>query len=515
MTQARAALKYCLSNLQERDRFALMNFATTVNKYTDRLLPANTAEIERARKWVDDLEATGGTAIDDALTAALAMRSSDDTRNSTVVFFTDGQPTIGETEPEKILKNVAAKNTASTRIFTFGVGEDVNASMLDRLAEQTRAISTYVREAEDIEAKVSGLYGKISNPVLTNLKLTVGPNVKLAEVYPPQLPDLFHGTQLVVLGRYTGKGHVAVKLTGNVGKEVKEFVYETTFPEKTGEDKNFVEDLWARRKVGYMLDQIRVNGEKKELVDEVVALAKRYGISTPYTSYLIVPDAPVTAVRRPGRDGFAPAPFLPPGLAAPRAGGPQAKVADFAKELKGDLGGARGKIEDDRLNKAPAPVNGETPQAQAAASDKLKEEKNTKKALEQARYFLNRRQLEDVQAGQLGVDLSLQTNNLRNQTRLSQTAVRRVQNRNCLEVGGVWIDEGFDPKMKTVTVKAQSAAYFRILERHAKVRQVYQLGNHIVWVTPSNMALVVDASNGVTTLSDAAIDELFVRPKKK
>src|SRR6185436_16432361 len=120
-----------------------------------------------------------------------------------VVFFTDGQPTIGETNVDKILKNTLAQNTASTRIFTFGVGDDVNATMLDQLAEQTRALSTFVRPAEDIEAKVSGLYSKISNPILTNLKLTASNDISLSEVYPAQLPDLFHGSQLVVLGRYS------------------------------------------------------------------------------------------------------------------------------------------------------------------------------------------------------------------------------------------------------------------------------------------------------------------------
>src|SRR5262249_7605969 len=145
-------------------------------------------------------------------------------RSFTVVFFTDGQPTIGETEPEKILKHVAAKNTGNTRIFTFGVGDDVNATMLDQLAEQTRALSSYVRPEEDIEAKVSGLYSKISHPVLANLKLSAGKDVSLLEVYPPQLPDLFHGGQVVVLGRYSGHGHAAVTLSGSLGKETREFV---------------------------------------------------------------------------------------------------------------------------------------------------------------------------------------------------------------------------------------------------------------------------------------------------
>src|SRR5262249_59678549 len=127
--------------------------------------------------WVDALEATGGTAINDALAAALDMRTTDPGRTFTIVFFTDGQPTIGETNKDKILQNVAKRNSANTRIFTFGVGDDVNATLLDQLADDSRAVATYVRESEDIEAKVSSLYGKISNPVLANLKLSVGPDV--------------------------------------------------------------------------------------------------------------------------------------------------------------------------------------------------------------------------------------------------------------------------------------------------------------------------------------------------
>ena len=101
-------------------------------------------------------------------------------------------------------------------------------------------------------------------------------------------------------------------------------------------------------------------------------------------------------------------------------------------------------------------------------------------------------------------------NNLRNQSRLEQTAYRNVQGRNCMEIGGVWIDDQFDPKMPVVTVKAQSDAYFRIMERHPKVRDVYQLGNYVVWVTPTNIALAIDANNGQDKMSDEEIDKLFV-----
>ncbi|MCI0683107.1 MAG: VIT and VWA domain-containing protein [Gemmataceae bacterium] len=535
MKQAQEALNYCLSQLTQTDRFAVLNFATTVNRYSESLQTAGADTVAAARKWVDALEASGGTAIDDALAAALALRPNDPARTFTIVFFTDGRPTIGETSPEKIVQNVGKRNSASTRIFTFGVGDDVNAAMLDQIAEHTRSISTYVREAEAIEAKVSSLYGKISNPVLANLKLSVGEGVKISEVYPPQLPDLFHGSQLTVLGRYSGKGHAAVKLAGSIGMETKEFVYELNFADKT-EDKAFVEDLWARRKVGYMLDQIRVNGEKKELVDEVVALAKRYGITTPYTSYLVVPDQPIPAVRRPGPDGKPNVGFAP--AAQPRAlggaggfGGAASaplKVEDFARQVKGqasgkELGDARGKLEADLLKKdakdlAERPAATSSPEEKKAAETAAK---SLNAALDQQRTFdrardeIRRRNLREVQEGQLGVDLAVQMNQLRNQERFTRTANRNVQSRNLLDLGGVWIDDAFDVKMPSVTIKAQSAAYFKLLERHPKMREVLQLGNWIVWVTPSGTALIIDRGAGEEQMTNEAIDRLFVAPMKK
>jgi len=278
--------------------------------------------------------------------------------------------------------------------------------------------------------------------------------------------------------------------------------------------------LWARRKVGYMLDQIRANGEKKELVDEVTALAKKYGITTPYTSYLIVPDGavPVAQGRTPeGKPNVrfnALAPTAPPPALGGLGGGTGAaadkpiSVEEFAKENQqkpGDLDDNRGKYADADLKKA---GDGKGKEAEAFRGAKEK-----KDAYDEARRALAQRQQEAVQAGKLGVDLSLQTANLRSQTRLDQTAIKNVNGRNCLEFGGVWIDEGFDAKAPTLAIKAQSDAYFKLLERHPKIKDVLTLGNYVVWVAPNGTALVIDANAGKETASDAEIDALFAAKK--
>jgi Ca-activated chloride channel family protein len=523
MEQARKALKYCLENLGPKDRFALINFATTVNRYRGQLLDASPDQVGEAKKWVAKLEATGGTAINDAMAAALAYRTDDAGRSFTIVFFTDGQPTIGETNTDKILQNIQAKNTANTRIFTFGVGDDVNATFLDAIADNTRALSTYVRPQEDIEAKVSGLYAKISSPVLTNLKLSATNGIGFSEMYPPELPDLFHNGQLVVIGRFAGKGSSAIKLEGKVGMETKEFVYDVTFPDKTKDDHAFVEQLWARRKVGYMLDQIRANGEKKELVDEVVALAKKYGITTPYTSYLIVPDAAVpVAGRLPmGPDGKPNVSFTQNGgqfgqlggfgggwgVQAGAPGGKPTSVEEFARhnqEKAGDGAKNRGDYADRELDKGKDEKNAEALRQEA---------QERKKAYDAARGFLLNRDQNAVQAGKLGVDLSLQTANLRNQARLDLSALKNVGGRNVMDIGGVWIDEGFDAKTPTLAIKAQSDAYFKLLERHPQIKDVLTLGNYVVWMAPNGTALIIDANAGKETASDDEIDALFAAKK--
>jgi Ca-activated chloride channel family protein len=276
--------------------------------------------------------------------------------------------------------------------------------------------------------------------------------------------------------------------------------------------------------VGYLLDQIRANGEKKELVDEVVILAKKYGIATPYTSYLIVPDAPVPVVATrttgaPGSgfsggggfQGGGAHGLIPPGLAGPDPTAAPAKVADFAKEAQkkpGDLAANRGRYEESQLRKG-AEEKGKSEGEKRG----LREALDKKQAYDQANAALTQRDKDGVQTGKLGVDLSVQMNNLRNQYRLERTAQCQVAGRNCIEIGGVWIDENYDAKMTVVAVKAMSDAYFRILERHPKVKDVFRLGNHLVWVTPNGTALIIDTGDGKDKLTDAEIDTLFVAKK--
>jgi Ca-activated chloride channel homolog len=296
LDQAKKALQFCVENLNDEDRFEIIRFSTEVEPLFDNLVAANSQNRDQADEFIKGLKPIGGTAIDEALKKALALRDlprkhslRETDRPFVVIFLTDGRPTIGETDENRILAGVQRANEGRTRVFCFGIGTDVNTHLLDKITEETRAVSQYVLPEEDLEVKVSNFFAKIKDPVLANPTLKFTGDVRVTKLYPTPLPDLFRGDQLVLVGRYSGKGDSAVVLEGAVDGAVRKFTYEVNFP-RVADDHEFIPRLWATRRVGYLLDEIRLRGENAELRDEVTDLARKYGIVTPYTAYLIVED---------------------------------------------------------------------------------------------------------------------------------------------------------------------------------------------------------------------------------
>jgi len=287
LQQAQKALRFCVENLNADDRFEIVRFSTEAEPLFRQLVPADPDHRKRANGFIDDFKPIGGTAIADALQSALKVRPDKSDRPFVVIFLTDGLPTVGTRNPEEIVANIKKAN--GVRIFSFGIGSDVNTQLLDQIAEGTRAFSQYVLANEDLELKVSNFYTRIKEPALTNLKLDLGGGVRTSKMYPADLPDLFKGDQLVVAGRYSGAGDVEAKLTGNVGGREQTFTYKLHFDDRKTTD-DYVPRLWATRRVGFLLDEIRIHGETAELRDETTELARKYGIVTPYTAYLIVED---------------------------------------------------------------------------------------------------------------------------------------------------------------------------------------------------------------------------------
>jgi Ca-activated chloride channel family protein len=309
LRQAKKALLYCVNNLNSGDGFDIIKFSTEGYSLFGKIESLTETNIKKAEKFINDLKPVGGTNIEEALNLALNEKGNSN-RTHLIVFITDGKPTIGVTEDENLLKKIEKMNDDKTRIFTFGIGNEINTHLLDKITEQTKAFRTYISENEDIEIKISSFYDKVQSPVLINLSLSFSGGIRSFQTYPNNLPDLFRGSSLTIFGRYSGNGSSHITLNGTVKGERRAFTINTDFA-TDNDEYNFLPPLWASRRIGYLLDQIRLNGEDKELVDEITQLAREHGIVTPYTSYLIMEDEEIRVRRNELVDHFLTLPPTP------------------------------------------------------------------------------------------------------------------------------------------------------------------------------------------------------------
>jgi Ca-activated chloride channel family protein len=293
LDQAKEALTQALGTLRPADRFRLVAFSSGIRHFREGFTPATAANLRRARTFVRNLTATGGTNIAGALDAVLGSAVAED-RLPIIVFMTDGLPSVGEREPDRIAES-ASSRIGRARIFTVGVGHDVNTYLLDRLAIEGRGSAEYVAPDADVETAVGTLLSKIQFPALVNLRIVRAP-VELEQSYPATLPDLFYGEELVVFGRYQGRGTGNVVIEGERNGQRERFAARGVFP-RTEHDNEYLPRLWASRRIGDLTRTIRIEGSTPALIEEVRELGLHYGIITEYTSYLVqepVPGTPFT-----------------------------------------------------------------------------------------------------------------------------------------------------------------------------------------------------------------------------
>ncbi len=450
--QAKKALEFCLHNLNDGDRFEVVRFSTEAETLFSELKEVSDKSRKKALKFVGGLKPIGGTAINDALATTLKLRPEKSKRPFVVIFLTDGRPTVGITGEKQIVQNVKDE-AGKTRVFCFGIGNDVNTHLLDKITESTRAFSQYVLPSEDIEVKVSQFYTKINEPVLADPDVVVSWEANLKQFYPAPLPDVFKGDQMVVVGRYSGKGKGDLLLAGMVnGKQVK-MEYPVEFQAESDEH-DFIPRLWATRRVGYLLDQIRLHGENKELKEEVTMLAKKYGIVTPFTAYLILEDDRINnvAVNRRLLGGID------------RDAGAVRALEENLKSLKMDKSGAG----------AVAAARAQQYLLQAKASSSGLTMSNTEAAGSTAKpgasapavnYFAGAR------GGQV------------------QRNIRFVAGRSFYQNGTCWIDaevQALKKQTKKIRIKFGSKAYFKLVAEKPSAWKWISLGKHVEFVLDGN-----------------------------
>ena len=427
--QAREALRFCLNTLDSRDRFAIIGFSSGINAFQNRLTLADAEQKKNAAYFIDNLSANGGTNIDAALRFALNMKSSDDGRSTSIVFLTDGLPTEGETDLGRILQNVSAARKPFYRIFSFGVGYDVNTFLLDKLSEDQHGTAAYVKPGENIETEISALFAKISSPALIDAQLGFAGG-DVYDIYPQTLPDLFFGQRVMVFGRYRTPGAMTVTLTGRQGVKTKRYTYRMRL-EKRETENDFVSKLWANRKVAYLLQQIRFKGENPEWIASVKALGEEYGLVTPYTSYLVT-EQREELVRAQGASA--------PAMQRIRS---RQQVMEMEAQLNDESVGSKTFF--DALSSQPR---------QAAAS-------SGKGAVMSSRI------LKKVAAAERAEDMLL--------------TVRRINDKTFYLKNGIWTEKGLDTQVVDRSLPFLSDAYFAFLAQNPEAGKLLALGEKVIF----------------------------------
>ncbi len=488
MERARAALLFCLSRLNGDDTFNVIRFSTDVEPLFERPAAASAANVERARAFVARMVAAGGTAIAPALARTLGDHAEGGAPHI-VVFLTDGMPTVGETDPARIAAAVRESNAREgARLFVFGVGDDVNTNFLDLVASQNHGYGEYMRDGRALEQTMQGFWGRVSRPVLTNLRIEIA-GIEAYDLFPRELGDLFAGSQILVFGRYRrGANQAQVTLTGSVGAESRRFAYPVRLPE-TEDDNAFIPRLWATRKVGYLLDQIRLNGENPELRQAVVQIGTEYGIVTPYTSYLVTDASagPIEPVVSAGdRRRMMPTPSASPAAPPPaeisggsrrsamRAAPTPPSVRDLsegfgaspAAAARPSGGGMPPAFEPPRPSAAPLPSQAQGIAAPAARGDQ-------------------------------GRALSRGVRTMREASQDDQHVITRLVGRRVLlRQGTRWNDRDYRAGMQELRIRYGSPAYFALLRERPDLCEALAVGTELTLVVAPNRALVISAAAG-------------------
>ncbi|MEZ5988641.1 MAG: VIT domain-containing protein [Planctomycetota bacterium] len=477
--QARKALRMFVGSLKPGDRFNIVAFSTEARPFKQELVAADEANLGAARGWIDGLKAMGGTNLHEAVTMALAQKPAEGSVPLCVVL-TDGLPTVGVADVDKILVDSTKANTGGTRVFCFGVGNDVNTRLLDSLAADHGGERDYVAPGENLEVKTGALFEKLAHPVMTDVTLAAD-GVEWTRMVPGKLPPLFRGSRIVLAGRYTGDGNKAIRLRGKVGGEPQEYVYEGSFP-AVATDDDFVGTIWAQRRVAQLLDNIRLNGRNPELVEEVRRLGKEFGLVTPFTSGLVVEEGERIAFGRGGRFGWQddgpPRPQAPGRAfderlrreldragaadAEPSSGG-NVPVSDSGDDFGITHGGAGGKA-------------GGAPTGQAGGPSTPAPSESGAGAVTRSKKVARLLYLDSVE--QEGKRL---------------WAAQRIKDRTFYLVSGTWIDGRFKKEMeqKLVKVEAFSADYFALLKQHPALAPYLAFSTSILVVVDADTVVEV------------------------
>jgi Ca-activated chloride channel family protein len=285
IAEAKEALSGVLGGLRTEDSFAVVTFSDVVRSFQASAVKAQADNIAAALAFVDGLEAKGSTNLYDALRAGFSALPHETGHPRYVVLLTDGVPTTGEVRTDAIAAMAQASNEIGARVFSFGIGDDVNTVLLDRLAQQSSGDAFYIRSGQSVSDAVQTFFQKVADPILSDPALDFG-SLGVSQLYPDVVDDLFAGRTVTLFGRYANPGRTNLTLSGFRSGQPWSTVFGVTLPEYEI-DSGYVPRVWALRRVGRLLAAIKQGNANPELVTEALAVAKRFGVATEFTYFAV------------------------------------------------------------------------------------------------------------------------------------------------------------------------------------------------------------------------------------
>ena len=456
MEQARAAGRQLVQSLGREDRFRLIAFSSDVSEFRENWTVASDVGQRAAMAWLDDLRAVGGTNIGGALERALEADSPAG-RLALVLFMTDGAPTVGERNAVRLAAR-ARELRGARRVFTFGIGGDVNASLIEQLALEGAGTAHFVRPEEDVERVVGVVAQRLTRPVATDIRVRAE-GVSLSAVQPAGTIDLFAGQELTILARYRGASESGrLIVTGRTPEGPVTWTTSVRFPERRTADA-FVGRLWATQRVGWLSAERRRAGANSEIDDEIRTLGTRWGIPTELTSYLV----------------------LEPGMQSVAAAPPSRRLRADAMNQVVTTGTREARLPAPDANNV---VASSVPASAGAGAS----------SFDQAKAAAEMRGARSVGAMDAEMNAARQ---------------RRAGGRSFELRDSTWVDQrAASENVRRVAVKPYSAAYFALMERVPELREVFALGDRVE-VQGTRLTLVL-AADGAEVLSPRALT-LFVQ----
>ena len=270
-----------INELEEKDRFEVMTFNVQPYLAFRKLAPANAQAKQEAIAFLATQGAQGGTVLNPALTTAYKYADAD--RPLNVLILSDGM-----TEPQEraTLLQLISQRPRNAKVFCVGVGNDVNKPLLEQLALDAGGLAAFVSRGDNFTRQAQAFRRKLTRPAATDLQLDFG-GLKVYDVEPKVLPNLYHGSPVRVYGRYAGGETAQVNVHGNIrGIEFKQGE-KLDFPKQDPANPE-IDRMWAWHRIDGLLKTADRTGSRGSVQDEVIRLGEGYSIVTEYTSFLVL-----------------------------------------------------------------------------------------------------------------------------------------------------------------------------------------------------------------------------------